>query len=159
MYILRSYIPQIYAVDTRAEIQIERHTRRRHYITYRQIGPPGKFGAIKRPARAPAAAVYLAKPLLNLEKPRTAPDAHCLKRRRHRQTDGLVRARRISHHEACVERIEPALHAFHRSIETLQVDGYILSLQFCHKGGGGTYGISPPSVQRFKFSKIPPTPQ
>ncbi len=96
--------------------------------------------------------------LHNLEKARTPSGAVSLQCRRHGQTDSLLRPRGISHDKAGVERIQPPLDTLHRSIKTLQVNGYVLSPLHLHQGlhlpTGGSVSIILTMVVRDRLRAI-----
>ena len=133
--ILRRDILQIDTVDPGTHFHIFRHLRRRDNKVHRQrrvrlqflieITLPGKCFCRRSPLPF---VIDLFDLLQHLEEPRAARDTVALQRRRYRQADGLLRPRRVSHHEVSGQRIEPSRDALHAGIERLQIDRDIRSL-------------------------------
>ena len=122
-HILRRNIAQVNAVDLQAHFHIARHARRRHDRLQRQARIFVQFLRIcrragkRRPRLRFSPGVDLCDSAIHLEQSRPPANAHRLQARRHRQTDRLVRARRIRHDQMGRQRIQPFVHTFHRRIE------------------------------------------
>ena len=133
--ILGRYVVQINVVDSGAVAHVVRHVRRRYDIIQLQRGVCRK---LRRAARFPgermarrggaARGVDLPHCLHDLEKPGAARNAVGLERRRHRKADRLFRAGRVRHNKIRRHRVKTALHALHRGIERLEIDGKICPL-------------------------------
>ena len=133
--ILGRYVVQINVVDSGAVAHVVRHVRRRYDIIQLQRGVCRK---LRRAARFPgermarrggaARGVDLPHRLHDLKKPGAARNAVGLERRRHRKADRLFRAGRVRHNKIRRHRVKTALHALHRGIERLEIDGKICPL-------------------------------
>ena len=75
--------------------------------------------------------VDLPDTLDGFKQPRSAGDLVGFQRGRHCKADGLFGAGGVRHHQIGGQRVEMAVHALHRGVETFQVDCQIGALR-CH---------------------------
>ena len=135
MDILRRHMPQVNLVDARAVVHIQRHARRRsekihlpvrmRFQFFRQPGLSGKTASGCKPAPPCIDFIHF---LNRFKQSGASRHTQRLQWRRYRQADCLFRTGGISHHQMRFQRIQPALHAFHRRIKGFQVDGNIAFL-------------------------------
>ena len=135
MNILRRHIPGIDIIYSGAVINVMGHAGLGHDIVQLQMGIKGQLtgqagfaGEVPAPEPATAAGILRLYLLHHLKQPGPAGNAIGLQRRSDSQADGLFRAAAVSHHKAGVQRVQPPLHALHRGIEGLQVNGDIGSV-------------------------------
>ena len=153
MYVLRSDIAKIDLVNSRAVVDIMRHTGncsdvvsfqgRVRLKLRRGEGGSGKqavggipitpigflFGNQNPPA---SLSVYFLHPLFNFKEPRPAGNPISFHGGRDSQTNGLLRAGNIRYDKICRQGVKLSVHALHRGVKGLQVDRYIGVLLLCH---------------------------
>ena len=135
MNILRRRVPGIDIIYSGAVINVMGHAGLGHDIVQLQMritrqltGQAGFAGEVPAPDPATAAGILRLYLLHHLKQPGPAGNAVGLQRRGDGQADGFFRAAAVSHHKAGVQRVQPPLHALHRGIEGLQVNGDIGSV-------------------------------
>ena len=129
MDILRRDIFQIDLIDSRADLHIPAHLRRRGDIIDGVLRMPcklirkdGAAGQCASPHTASAPFIFLRDLLDRLKQPRPARYADRFQGRRHRKADRFLGAARIRDDQIGIERVKPALHALDRSIKRFQIN-------------------------------------
>ena len=131
MDVLWSHILQICLIDLFAHFDIVSHPWWSHDVVQLPVGMCFQFYVVRRLARempsriASPLVVHLLHPLDHLEQPCPSTNAIGFHRRGHGQADGLVRPAFISHYQVRGQWIQSSGHALHRSVERLQVNGYV----------------------------------
>ena len=122
--IIAGYIVQIQFIDFCADLDIARHARRRNDIADCFGRGAGEFAQdVRLPFQPPAAVCLAALPvdraylLDHFKQPRSARNAEGFERRRHGKADRFVAAALVGNDKVGRERIQPAVHTFHRSVE------------------------------------------
>ena len=139
MNVFRSHIFQVYLIYARAVLYVEHHARRCYDIIYRPFRMCFEFcvrhrssGCCLPACRSSTLCIDFPYPLYDLEQPCTSRYAVCFHRRTDSQTNRLLRPAFVSHDKVRGERVKSPFHAFHRSIERLQVYGDVCPSVFYH---------------------------
>ena len=151
MDVVRRNVLEVNFVYLRGDSQIPRHPGRGDAVAERAAGVSLYHGVVGGGgAEVPAAifapgglalaqgvlqalVVHGLHPLHHLKQPRPAGDAVGFEGRGHREADGLLGAGGVGHHEVGGQRVQSPVHALHRGVKALQVNGQIRPL-CCHGG-------------------------